>query len=52
MPKPSPIDRTITLVVLAILVGGVFLVLLSFKVKGLAGRMDELKRQFQIRAGA
>lgn len=34
------------------IVGGVFLVLLSFKVKGLAGRMDELKRQFQIRAGA
>lgn len=30
MPKPSPIDRTITLVVLAILVGGVFLVLRPF----------------------
>ncbi len=30
MPKPSPIDRTITLVVLAILVAGVFLVLRPF----------------------
>ena len=40
------------LVAIWAIVGGVFLVILSFKVKGLGGRLDELKQKLAGRAKA